>query len=222
MKKTFLQGLELFAGLLAIPLAAYAGPALETRLWHADNGQDAALVSGAELSLDAPARLHLRASYAQGTFNSGGDIEKLDLARGLVTRTDGPLEWGVGYAWVGYDTELQPGWAWSYPDEERERNADAHGPVLHARIAQPLGNGAWGLRAAGTWMVVDLGDFDELGYDGAHLDLETGVTYTRTRLQAGLGYRWLLFRDLPPRLENERTFSRNRTDGALLHLTFFF
>lgn len=222
MKKTILQGLELWAGLLVLPLAAPAGPALETSLWRADNGQDTALVSGAELSLDAPARLHLRLRYAQGTFNSGGDIEKLDLWRGLVTRTDGPLEWGAGYAGVGYHTELQPGWAWSYPDEERERNADAHGPVLHARLAQPLGAGPWELRAAGTWMVVDLGDFDELGGDGAHLELEAGLAYTRARLQAGLGYRWLLFRDLPPRLENDRTFSRNRTDGALLHLTFFF
>lgn len=213
---------ELFGALLALPLAALAGPTLETRLWHADNGQDAALVGGLEAGLDLAPAWRMTGRYDEGRFNPGGDVETARFARGLLLRSAGTCQIGAGYAWLGYETELQPDWTWSYPAEEQERNADAHGPVLHARCATGPADIPWQFHAAGTWLVHDFGDFDELGYDGAHLDLETELAYVTPRWQAGLGYRWLRFRDLPPRVANESRFSRNQTDGAYLHLTFVF
>lgn len=222
MKMHVFHRLEFFSALLALPLTVAAGPALETQLWHADNGQDAALVSGLELGLDLPARLRLRARYEKGAFNPGGDVEQMDAWRGLITRAIGPWEFGAGYSAVGFATELQPDFVWSYPAEEQERNADAHGPVLHARVRQPLGQGPWNLRVAGTWLPWDFGDFDALGYDGAHLDLEADLIYARSRLEVGAGWRAVLFDDLPRRVENDTSYNRNRTQGPRLHLTMNF
>lgn len=208
--------------LLALPLVAAAGPTLETRLWYADNGQDAALVGGVEGGFEPITGWRVTGRYDEGRFNPGGDVETASFARGLLLRSAGPYQIGAGYAWLGFATELQPDWTWSYPAEEQERNADAHGPVLHARgEARPAG-GPWRFHAAGTWLVHDFGAFDDLGYDGAHVDLDAGLSYVTTRWQAGLGYRWLRFRDLPPRVSNERRYQRNQTDGAYVHLTFTF
>lgn len=222
MKKPFFQSLELFAGLLVLAGSAFANTTLETRLWNADNGQDDALVGGAELKLALPAAWQLRAQVDQGRFNPGGDVEQLDLVRAVLTREVGPFEMGAGYTHLGFSTELQPDWSWSYPTEEQERNADAHGPVLHLRYNSAAATVPWIWHAAGSWLPYDLGDFDALGYDRAHLDLEAGVAYAWNRVTAGLGYRALLFHDLPRRVENEKSFNRNRTDGVFIRLTLAF
>ncbi len=222
VKIPFLQTLEVWASLLVLPLTALAQPQLESRLWYADNGQDTALVGGAEFGLEPAETWRLRLAYAQGAFNPGGDVEHLTSWRGLVTRSRGPIEVGAGYAAMLFDTELQPNWAWSYPAEEQERNADAHGPVLHARLDYPLGATPLVGQAAFTWLIHDFGDFDELGYDGSYVDLETGLAYRHPRLTVGVGYRLLIFNDLPPRQENQRRYSRNQMDGLFAQLTFRF
>lgn len=210
-----------FAALLGAALSAGAAD-LETDLWLADNGQDDAMAIGVGLTCPLAERLDLQLAYAQGRFNPGGDVERLDLARGLLLRPCGPVGVGLGYAWIGFDTQLQPGWEWSYPDEAAERNADAHGPVVHVQWRRALGAGPWALGLAGTCMPHDFGGFDELGADGANLDLQGGLLYAGARVEAGLGWRGLYFADLPRRSENERTYGRNRTQGLQAHLTLRF
>ncbi len=207
--------------LLLPALEGLAGPALDTELWLADNGQDDALVGGAELAWPMPA-LTLRAGYAQGRFNPGGDVEQLETARLLAVRSLGVFELGAGYAWYGFETRLQPGWEWAYPEEEAERNADAHGPVLYAAWRLSLGAGGWAVRASATGLPFDFGEFDDLGRDGANVDLRAGLYRAGDRLEAGVGWRGLYFADLPPRDENGRSFNRNGTQGLLLHLALMF
>jgi hypothetical protein len=84
----------------------------------------------------------------------------------------------------GSDTHLQPGWAWAYPAEEAERNADIHGPLVPTRA--PGAGGAprpLGWRIGAAWLVRDFGDFDDLGYDGAFLEVEAALTWERARWQ---------------------------------------
>jgi hypothetical protein len=222
MKNTHFQSLELLAGLLALPGLALGDPELETRAWRADNGQDAALVSSFEAGGAFTEAGHAYAGYGEGTFNPGGDVEKVQMGHVLITRAWDQLELGGGYRFLLFDTELQPDWVWSYPEEEQERNADAHGPALHARWSQPLGRSGWRLTTAATWMVYDLGGFEDLGYDGSHVEVEAGLAWAQPRWSAGTGYRWIRFADLPPRRENERAYDRNQLDGLYGTVTFRF
>lgn len=203
---------------------ATAEPALElsTRAWYADNGQDEALVWGPELAGPLTEAWILRARYQLGTFNAGGDTEEVRELRLTAGARWGALEAGAGYARLAHDTELQPGWAWSYETEQAERNADIHGPLLYARAAGRFGATPLGWQVLGAWLVKDYGDLDDLGFDGSHVDLEAAATYERKVIRAGIGYRYIRFRDVPARVVNQARIDRDTLEGAFAFLSFLF
>ncbi len=208
---------------LALPLRAeLAGFDFETRVWRADNGQDSGWVIGPEFSLRLPESLIVRARYEQGTFNAGGDVEKMEALQfdaGWLWRF---CEFGAGFEHLAIDTSLQPGWAWSYPTEEAERNADIYGPLVYVRAGQKFGSLPVGWRAAAAWMFKDFGGMNDLGYDGSHADIEAALTYDHNRLGIAAGYRLVQFSDLPPRDINGQKYGRDTLDGAFASLTFRF
>lgn len=213
----------LAAALLAVAGASAAGPAhfeLETQGWYADNGQDSALLWGPELTLGPRSDLALRARWWRGAFNPGGDLEDVDEWRFTAGWRRGTWEAGAGYAGIRHDTDLQPGWAWSYPAEEAERNADIHGPLAYARAGGRWGTSPLGWRIGGAWLVRDFGDFDDLGYDGAFLEVEAALTCERARWCAGAGYRYRAYRDLPARAVEDERLSRETVDGLFAFLSF--
>lgn len=213
----------LVAASLDVAGAAAADPArleLETQAWYADNGQDSALLWGPELTLGPRADLALRAHWWQGSFNPGGDLEDVEEWRVCAGWRRGAWEAGAGYAGIRYHTDLQPGWAWSYPTEEAERNADIHGPLAYARGAGRWGDSPLGWRIGGAWLVRDFGDFDDLGYDGAFLEVEAALTLERERWRAGAGYRYRAYRDLPARAVEDERLNRETVDGLFAFLSF--
>jgi hypothetical protein len=217
------RSLPLIAAGLLCAAAAAADPArieLETQGWYADNGLDAALLWGPELVVTARPELALRARWWQGSFNPGGDIEDVREWRVAAGWRKGIGELGAGYAGVASHTQLQPGWAWAYPEEEAERNADIHGPLVYARAGARWGGGPLGWRAGAAWLARDFGDFDDLGRDGSFVEVEAALTWERTRWQAGAGYRHRAFRDLPPRAVQDDYVSRDTLDGAFATLSF--
>lgn len=212
----------LTAVLLAAALAAPAPAdrlALDAGTWWADNGQDEALVWGPEASWIEPAWT-VRARLREGVFNAGGDIEDLREWRVVGAWRRAGIEVGAGAAGFAFHTELQPGWSWSYETERAERNADIAGPVLFAGVANRDEAAAFGWRAGATWMPVDLGDFADLGYDGAHIDLEVAVHVGGPRVRVGAGYRYVRFADLPHRAVNEERLDREVLSGLAGFLSF--
>jgi len=202
---------------------AHADPArfeLETQGWYVDNGQDAALLWGPELVVAVRPDLALRARWWQASFNPGGDIEDVREWRVVAGRAWAGVEVGAGYAGLSSHTHLQPGWAWAYPEEEAERNADIHGPLLYARAGGRWGHGPFGWRAGAAWLARDFGDFDDLGYDGSFGEGEVALTWEQPRWRAGAGYRYRIFRDLPARAVQDEYVSRDTLDGAFAFLSF--
>lgn len=192
---------------------------LETGAWYADNRQDSALVwgpSAAWTEAGWAARAHLR----EGLFNAGGDKE--DIRDWRVTAGWRPAWFEVGAGVSGFDfsTELQAGWSWSYPAEEAERNADIWGPVLYAILQHGEPAARLGWRVGATWMPHDFGDFDALGYDGAHVDLEAAVHVGGPAVRAGAGYRYVRFADLPARAVNDERRDRDVLSGIEAFLSF--
>lgn len=223
-----MKGLLLSAALILVAGAAGAGgdaaaggPRFELGMgaWYADNGQDEALVWGPSAAGTAAgwaARAHLK----EGLFNAGGDTE--DFRDWRVTAGWRPawLEVGAGVSGFDIATELQAGWSWSYPEEEAERNADIWGPVVYAILQNPEPTARLGWRVGATWMPRDFGDFDALGYDGAHVDLEAEVHVGGPSVRAGVGYRYVRFADLPARAVNEERLDRDVLSGLEAFLSF--
>ena len=223
--RLFFQTLELFAaGFLFCRDARADGDiaSLETLAWYADNGQDEALVWGPELAWRPREALALRARWWQGSFNPGGDIE--DVAEWRMTAGWQSPAWeaGAGYAGINHRTELQPNWAWSYPEEEAERNADIHGPLLYGRAHGRAGATPFGWRLGAAWLAYDFGDFDGLGHDGSFVEVEAALTFARDRWGASAGYLYRTFRDLPDRAVQDERLDRNTQDGLFAALTFLF
>ncbi len=190
-------------------------------LWLADNRQDDALAGSLALAMPLSDRALVRCDATRGVFNPGGDVETMHLLRAAAIRRWGRWELGAGYAAALFSTELQPGWVWSYPEEEAERNADAHGPLLLLAGGGPLaGRVAW--RIALGLVPVDLGDFDDMGRNGSFADASALLAWKGARCEVAAGYRITAFRDLPPRVENRALYDRDRIDGFVAQLTLAF
>ena len=212
--------------LAAAPAAVPADTGIEagTILWDADNGQNRTLLWGPVLRLQPPVFGRppaFRASYLQGTYNQGGDRER--HREGRIT-AGWSSDWGVfagGWNYLQIDTTLQRHFVWSYPEEEEERNADLHGPLLAYE-------GAWSLFrelhavVSGGWMPYDAGDLDELGYDGSFYEVAGGLEWTTPRTRLAAGYRYRRYRDVPDRVINDQSFDRSTQDGWYLDLVFRF
>ena len=219
----------IMSGILAacVSLAAEEPPArpetsLRTLAWVADNGQDDAALWGPELAWQGKSPLVLRGRYLQGRFNTAGDTEEHQEIRATAGWKFPYLELGAGYSELAVDAELHPGWVPSYDSEWAERNADIKGPILQALGSGPVGPGPLGWTAGVTWLPEDLGDFDDLGYDGAFVDLSAGLQATWDQLRVGLGYRWISFKDLPARITNEEKDGRDTQEGVYIDLTMRF
>jgi hypothetical protein len=110
---------------------------------------------------------------------------------------------------------------WSYPEEERERNADVHGPYLAYRLGWPTTHP---LRAALTagWLPYDFGDLNDLGFDGSFYEVAGGLQWLAARVRAEAGYRYRAYRDLPDRSINQEAYDRSTQDGWYAALLFRF
>lgn len=214
--------LTLAAGLGLSAHAETAGFRLETRAWRADNGQDDTWVVGPEISARLPSQWAVRARFAQGSFNAGGDVEKMQ-----ELRLDAGWRWrffevGAGFESLLFDTRLQQGWEWSTKDEETERNADIYGPALCLRADGKFGSLPLGWHASASWMFADFGGMNDVGRDGTHVDLEASLSLDLARVNIAAGYRFVRFADLPARDINGEKFDRNTLDGAFAAVTFRF
>ncbi|HMP73135.1 MAG TPA: hypothetical protein PKE55_07725 [Kiritimatiellia bacterium] len=201
---------------------AIASPQGGAILWHADNGQNQSLLWGPHLYWKTAPDLITEAHILHGTFNQGGDIERYREYQLLFSQVYPTFDAGFGYRYLDHRNRLQRGFVWSYPEEKDERNADIHGPLI--RLSTQTGPGWAGLAlyARAAWMPYDFGDFDDLGYDATHWEIDAGLTYSRRNLTASAGYLYRKFRNLPDRIVNDRTFSRDTMDGILLTLRFQF
>lgn len=213
--------------LLALPLAASATPvpsdrAWSTTAWRADNGQNATWLWGVGLELPVHGTLRLDASYLQGRFNQGGDLEENEEVAAYVLIQRGAWHLGAGYVHLGFANELRRGFVWSYPEEATERNADIHGPALAAGGRWPLGTGGWDFRANLAWLPHDFGDLDDVGYNGRFVQADASLGWTSHRLRLAAGYRFRHFDDVPDRIINDDTFERDTIDGLTVSATLLF
>lgn len=212
--------------LIAAPPVATANPspdrAWSTTAWRADNGQNATWLWG--VGLDAPVHGDLRfdASYLQGRFNQGGDLEENEEITAFALIQRGVWRWGAGFVHLGFANELRRGFVWSYPEEETERNADIYGPALTAGGRWALGKRGWDIRADLTLLPHDFGDLDDVGFDGRFVQADAGLGWTGHRFRVAAGYRFRYFDDVPDRIINDETFARDTIDGLTLSATLYF
>jgi hypothetical protein len=213
--------------LLALPLAASAAPApseraWSTTAWRADNGQNATWLWGVGLDIPVHGALRLDASYLQGRFNQGGDLEENDEISALVMIQRDTWRAGAGFVHLGFANELRRGFVWSYPEEETERNADIYGPALAVGARWPLGTGGWDLRTDLLWLPHDVGDLDDVGYNGRFVQADASVGWTGHRFRMAAGYRFRHFDDVPDRIINDDTFERDTIDGLTVSAILYF
>lgn len=193
-----------------------------THIWSADNGQNTTWMWGADVSGPLFSDWNGSAAYSQGRFNQGGDIEENEEVL-LLAGPSGPnWQCGFGFSYLGFSTELQRGFVWSYPEEEQERNDDVYGPVLFARYERYIFSENTGLYALAIVLPYDMGDLEELGNDGRYIEFRGGLIWSGERLRTSAGYQYRRFDDMPDRIINEATFSRNEIQGVLFDLGFFF
>jgi hypothetical protein len=193
-----------------------------TRAWRADNGQNSAWLWGAEINGPVYGKLSGSASFLQGHFNQGGDIEDNEEYLALLGTDAGPFEFGVGFSYLAFKNELQRGFVWSYPQEEQERNNDIYGPVIYGRYSTPLGSKGVGLYLSGLLMPYDFGDFNDIDYNGRYLEAAAGFDWSIERVRMAAGYRYRYFDDLPGRIINDQTFSRDHIQGVTVEIGFLF
>jgi len=165
---------------------------------------------------------HGSAYYSQGRFNQGGDIEENEEVLLLAGPSSPNWQLGIGFSYLGFSTKLQRGFVWSYPEEEQERNDDVYGPVLFARHERRLFSNNTGFYAMAIVLPYDFGDLEELGFDGRYAELRGGFFWSGERLRTSAGYQYRRFDDMPDRIINESTFSRNVIQGVLVDLGFYF
>lgn len=209
---------------LCVARAAAAGLEAGTLFWNADDGQNESLLWGPAARWvpgDGDRPIDVRASLIQGMFNQGGDRER---QREVLATGGWAGPWGAlaaGWTYHDIDTELRRGFVWSYPEEEKERNADIHGPYLAYGMEWPPGRPLRAAFSAG-WMPYDAGDLNDLGYDGSFYDLAGGMQWLAVRLRAEAGYRYRAYRDLPDRVIDDLDFDRSVQDGWYVSLLFRF
>ncbi len=211
--------------LLAAPLALAANPsdrAWSTTAWRADNGQNATWLWGVGLDAPVHGNLRLDASYLQGRFNQGGDLEENEEVMAFAVLQHGAWRWGAGFVHLGFANELRRGFVWSYPEEETERNADIYGPALAAGGRWSLGTRGWDIRADLVWLPHDLGDLDDVGYNGRFVQADASLGWTSHRFRVAAGYRVRHFDDVPDRIINEDLFDRDTIDGLTVSATLLF
>jgi len=219
-------------GSMLVLLLAYAGHApadpvdqdilWNTRAWRADNGQNSAWLWGAEIAGPVYGRLTGLASFSQGHFNQGGDIEDNEEYLLLTGIDDGPLEYGIGFSYLAFGNKLQRGFVWSYPEEEKERNTDIYGPVIYGRYHQDVFQNGIGFYISGLVMPYDFGDFNDLDYNGRYVEISAGLEWTIQQLRLAAGYRYRYFDNLPDRIINDETFQRDEIQGATVEVGFLF
>lgn len=197
---------------------------LSESLWYADNGQQHALLGGPRLEVVVSDRLRLAGQYLFGEYQSEGDREEYVEYRLGLRLCEAPWYAEAGWASINHRTFLKRGWIWSddIPDEEAQRNADIYGPYAAGGVRWPLGETGFALEGRGAWMPRDFGDFDDLGYDGAFIEVEGAVSYAVGKLVFRGGYRYRRFEDMPDRVANENRYDREAFRGVTGSLTVWF
>ena len=208
--------LALAAGPSAAETAA--GSRWDTLLWRADNGQNEAWVWGVGAAVPVQGRLSAEASFLQGRFNQGGDIERVTETTALLTLRAGRAWFGLGGGYYGHDTDLERGFVWSYPEEETERNADVYGPLLAAGLRVDLPAPRLGLELTARLLPHDFGDLDEVDANGRFAEAEAAVVWSVGRLTARAGYRYRYQPDTPDRIINDDRLDRSVVQGVLIAL----
>ena len=130
---------------------------------------------------------------------------------------------GGGFEYRDVHTRLKTGWQWDddHP-EEQERNADIYGPLLYGAWKGAWGSGTLGWDLEATWMFYDMGELGDLGFDGANVRLAAAAVFSFRQLQFQAGYRVERFRDLPGRVSNGVSSSRNAVQGPFASLSVKF
>jgi hypothetical protein len=193
-----------------------------TLAWRADNGQNSTWLWGAEFNTPVSDLLRAEVSYIQGRFNQGGDLEENDEVFALLEFAPSWWQAGLGFSYLGFRNELRRGFVWSYPEEEIERNADIYGPALRLRAATPAADSGFGVAGYGLLMPHDFGDLNDVDYNGRFVEIGIEGYWQRDRLRLAAGYRFRHFNDVPRRVINDDTFSRNDIDGVTLSAAFLF
>lgn len=193
-----------------------------TQVWPADNGQNTTWMWGVGLSGPVVPGWTGSFNYLQGRFNQGGDIEENHEFLILAGSAMDWWEFGLGFGYLSFDTKLQRGYSWSYPEEEQERNDDIYGPVVYAKFSRPLFRESTGIYSTLLVLPYDLGDLDALGYDGRYLEIRGGFYWSGDRWRTSAGYQYRRFDDMPDRIINDALFSRNDIQGFLFDLAIKF
>jgi len=193
-----------------------------THIWPADNGQNTTWMWGVDVSGPLFTGWQGSLAYSQGRFNQGGDIEENEEFLLLAGPAGTTWQCGLGFSYLTYSTKLQRGFSWSYPEEEQERNDDVYGPVLYAKYEQHMFGENAGLYGMTVLLPYDFGNLEELGFDGRYMEFRGGIFWANERLRTSFGYQYRRFDDMPERIINESTFSRNEIQGVLMDLGFYF
>jgi len=209
--------------LSASPATADTRPVIwNTAAWRADNGQNTAWLWGVGLNAPIGSDLRAEASYQQGQFNQGGDLEENDEVLAILEAGSSWWYAGLGFSYLGFRNELRRGFVWSYPEEEVERNADIYGPAIRFRAETPLGSPSIGIAGYTVLMPYDFGDLDDVGYNGRYLELGGECFWQLDRVRLAGGYRFRHFNDVPRRIINDVTYPRDDIDGFTLSVSFEF
>ena len=207
------------------PSRAAANPSPPSRqwttpVWWADNGQNDGVLWGAEVDGAFSDRAGWSASYLYGSFNQGGDIERHGEWTALARWRFAGWRFGAGWSYHQIDTDLERGFSWSYPEEEQERNADIHGPLLTAGAEIPLSASGLIARVELGALPHDFGELNDLDRNGRYAEALVELAWQAARWRAAAGYRYRLYDDVPPRVINDEVFDRDDMHGVIVSLAF--
>ena len=156
-------------------------------------------------------------------YSAQGDTERSDEWQGLAGwRWRDFVDLGFGVRHSKIYTRLKRGWVWAWSGEKMERNADIYGPMIMAKAADEIGDLPLGWYAGASWMFLDLGPLDDIGFDGSHYDLEAGLSYRYARVSGTVGYRIRAFRDMPDSNVLTRWYDRDKADGIFAAVVYEF
>ncbi len=220
----FISSTMIIVALSGHRAAADSALSLGATTWFTDNGQQHALAAGPDLDVLLSKHAALSFSFLDSSYYSEGDVER---HRQFEFLADGRLRYfrlGLGFYYEAILTRLKPGWEWdqTMPDEDRQRNADIYGPVLHLQAAGQFAQSRYGWFFDSSWLIKDFGELDSLGYDASAISAELALTAALSQLKLSAGYKIYAARDLPDRLTNETRFDRNVIQGVILHAAVTF